>query len=148
MLNDKIFKSWIVTEIAPSQFISKLADKKISQLPPGDILIRVHYSSINYKDVLSFSGHKGITRQYPHTPGIDAAGIVEHSNCSEFQKGDKVLVTGFDLGMNTSGGFSQYIRVPSSWVIKCPSNISLKESMIYGTAGMTAALSVMKLQLR
>ncbi|OJT84076.1 oxidoreductase, partial [Clostridioides difficile] len=78
------------------------------------------------KDALSANGNKGVTRKYPHTPGIDASGIVESSSCDDFKIGEEVLVTGYDLGMNTSGGFSEYIRVPSSWVVKLPKNLSLK----------------------
>ncbi|MDN5351358.1 MAG: acrylyl-CoA reductase [Clostridiales bacterium] len=115
------------------------------QLPEGEVLIRVHYSSLNYKDALSSNGNKGVTRNYPHTPGIDAAGIVEDSQSPKWKKGDAVIVTGFDLGMNTHGGLSEYIRVPADWVIKCPEGLSLREAMCYGTAGFTAALSVDKI---
>ena len=117
-----------------------------SDLPSGDVLIRVRYSSLNYKDALSATGNKGITKNFPHTPGIDAAGIVESSKQHLFQPGDEVLVTGYDLGMNTSGGFSEFIRVPAEWVIKKPAGLSLKECMIIGTAGFTAATALYKLQ--
>ena len=103
------------------------------------------YSSLNYKDALSATGNKGVTRSYPHTPGIDAAGIVKASRSNNFKPGDEVIVTGYDLGMNTSGGFGEYINVPADWVVPCPNSLSLKESMFYGTAGFTAALSVYKL---
>ena len=96
----------------------------------------------NYKDGLSCIGAKGVTREYPHTPGIDAAGIVESSSSDEFKSGDSVIVTSYDLGMNTSGGFGQFIRVPSSWVVPLPEGMTLRESMVYGTAGYTAGLSV------
>jgi putative YhdH/YhfP family quinone oxidoreductase len=105
----------------------------------------VAYSSLNYKDALSAVGNKGVTRNYPHTPGIDAAGIVEESAVEHIKPGDNVIVTGFDLGMNTSGGFSEYIRVPAGWVVQCPENLSLRESMVYGTAGLAAGLAVYKL---
>jgi putative YhdH/YhfP family quinone oxidoreductase len=88
------------------------------------------------------NGNKGVTRHYPHTPGIDAAGIVVESSSLEYSKNDQVIVTGYDLGMNTSGGFSEYIRVPANWLVPCPKTLTSKESMIYGTAGFTAALSV------
>ena len=139
------FKALQVTEDINGEFSHKIVEKELKDLPEGDLLVHVKYSSINYKDALSASGNKGVTRSYPHTPGIDAAGIVIDSSSSLFNKGDQVIVTGYDLGMNTWGGFSQYIRVPSQWVIKLPNNLSLKESMIYGTAGFTAALSVHKL---
>ena len=93
------------------------------------------YSSLNYKDALSATGNKGVTRKYPHTPGIDAAGVVEESTDINFKKGSEVVVAGFDLGMNTPGGFGQYIRVPAGWAVKFPDSLSLKEMMIYGTAG-------------
>jgi acrylyl-CoA reductase (NADPH) len=109
------------------------------------VLINVKYSSLNYKDALSATGNKGVTRKYPHTPGIDAAGVVVESVSDDFKAGDHVIVTGYDLGMNTPGGFGQYIRVPAEWVVKLPKGLSMKESMIYGTAGFTAALSVYKL---
>jgi len=140
----KFFRS-IVVEEKNGKYEIAVKDRDIDTLPPGDLLIKVHFSSINYKDALSCSGNKGVTKSYPHTPGIDAAGVVEESNCEDFKKGDEVIVIGFDLGMNTSGGFAEYIRVPKEWVVKKPEKLSLRESMIYGTAGVTAALSVDKL---
>ncbi|MFA5060012.1 MAG: YhdH/YhfP family quinone oxidoreductase [Candidatus Omnitrophota bacterium] len=140
------FNALVVREVSEGKFIREIAQRQISDLPVGEVLIRVKYSSLNYKDALSASGHKGVTKKYPHTPGVDAAGIVEESRSSEFKLGEEVIVTGFDLGMNTSGGFGQYIRVPAGWVIKRPEKLSLKECMIYGTAGFTAALSLWKLE--
>lgn len=126
-------------------FIRKIVERNINELPDGEVLIKVKYSSLNYKDALSCIGNKGVTREYPHTPGIDAAGIVEDSNVPEFTKGEEVFITGYDLGMNTDGGFGEYVRVPANWVVKKPVNLSLKEAMIYGTAGFTSALSVFEL---
>jgi acrylyl-CoA reductase (NADPH) len=134
-----------VEEMPQKAFTRKISEKSIDDLPDGDVLVRVLYSSLNYKDALSASGIRGVTRKYPHTPGIDAAGIVELSRSKEFSQGDEVIVTSYDLGMNTSGGFGQYIRVPADWVVRLPAGLSLKESMIYGTAGFTAGLSVFKL---
>ncbi|MCP4372491.1 MAG: alcohol dehydrogenase catalytic domain-containing protein, partial [Deltaproteobacteria bacterium] len=119
-----------------------IQDKSIDNLPDGDVLIRVKYSSLNYKDALSATGNRGVTQNYPHTPGVDAAGIVTESSQDNFSVGDEVLVTGYDLGMNTSGGFGQYIKVLAHWVVRLPKNLTLKESMVYGTAGFTAGLSV------
>jgi putative YhdH/YhfP family quinone oxidoreductase len=119
--------------------------RHINDLPEGDVIINVKYSSLNYKDALSATGNKGVTRNYPHTPGIDAAGIVVQSNDASLKIGAEVLVTGYTLGMSTSGGYGEYIRVPAQWVVKLPLNLFLRESMIYGTAGFTAALSVYKL---
>lgn len=139
---NKTFRALIVEEIEPNKFRRFVGRKKIDELPKGDLLIEVKYSSLNYKDALSAMGHKGITRQYPHTPGIDASGIVIESTVDKFRSGDKVLVTGYDLGMNTSGGFAEYIRVPADWTVPLPNNLTLKECMIYGTAGFTAGLCV------
>jgi putative YhdH/YhfP family quinone oxidoreductase len=140
------FRALVVSESPDGTYHLHLAERAIADLSDGDVLIRVHYSSLNYKDALSATGNKGVTRHYPHTPGVDAAGVVESSQSEAFQVGDEVLVTGFDLGMNTAGGFGEYIRVPHSWVIPCPAPLSLFESMAYGTAGLTAALCIHKLQ--
>jgi len=139
------FKAMVVTEIEDKKFLREIKQKQINDLPDGEVLINVQYSSLNYKDALSASGNKGVTKTYPHTPGIDAAGVVAESSSSDFKAGEQVLVTGYDLGMNTSGGYAEYIRVPANWVVKLPDNLSLRESMIYGTAGFTAALSCFKL---
>ena len=138
------FKAF-VTEETDEGFVSKVVERSLEDLPEGDVLIKVLFSSLNYKDALSASGNKGVSRNYPHSPGIDAAGIVEESNSDEFSIGDEVIVTGYDLGMNTSGGFSKYIRVPKEWIIKKPDNLELEESMAYGTAGLTAGLCVRKI---
>ncbi|MDB3086206.1 oxidoreductase [Clostridioides difficile] len=140
---NKKFKSLYITE-EEGGFKRNIIEREIDSLPEGEVIIKVKFSSLNYKDALSANGNKGVTRKYPHTPGIDASGIVEYSSCDDFKVGDEVLVTGYDLGMNTSGGFSEYIRVPSSWVVRLPKDLSLKEAMDYGTAGFTAALSVYK----
>jgi acrylyl-CoA reductase (NADPH) len=144
-MNQKTFKAMVVTEKENDQFVREIKDRNIDDLPQGDVLVNVKYSSLNYKDVLSAIGNRGVTRQYPHTPGIDAAGIVAESQSKDFKTGDEVIVTSYDLGMNTSGGFGQYIRVPADWVVKMPEHLSPRESMIFGTAGFTAALSVYRL---
>jgi putative YhdH/YhfP family quinone oxidoreductase len=140
------FKALVVTETADGKFRREVKQKSLIDLPAGDLLIQVRYSSLNYKDALSATGNKGVSRNYPHTPGIDAAGIVVESATHKFAPGDQVVVTGFDLGMNTSGGFGQYIRVPARWAVIVPAEMTLKECMAYGTAGLTAALSVWKMQ--
>lgn len=117
----------------------------ISDLPKNDLLIKVSYSSVNFKDAASASGNKGVTQKFPHVPGIDAVGEVINSNVENFKPGDKVLVTGYDLGMNTWGGFGQYISIPSAWAIPLPEKLSPLEAMSYGTAGLTAGLSVYEL---
>lgn len=122
-----------------------IVEKSIDDLPEGDILVKVNYSSLNYKDALSASGAPGVTRNYPHTPGIDAAGVIAESSDNSFKEGDSVIVTGYDLGMDTAGGFGEYIRVPASWVIQLPKGLSESDSMALGTAGLTAGLSVQAL---
>lgn len=144
-MNKKTFKAMVVSEGENNQFVREIKDRNLDNLPEGDMLIKVVYSSLNYKDVLSSIGNRGVTKKYPHTPGIDAAGIVAESQSKDFIAGDEVIVTSYDLGMNTSGGFGQYIRVPSQWVVKMPEHLSFRESMIFGTAGFTAALSVYRL---
>ena len=149
-IDDQEYTAYQVSESIggdSTSFRGALVTRKVADLPAGDVLIRVAYSSVNYKDALSASGNKGVTRQYPHTPGIDAAGVVAESENEQFSAGDEVIVTGYDLGMNTSGGFGQFIRVPAAWVVKRPPGLSLNESMIAGTAGFTAALCVEKLLL-
>lgn len=141
---EKEYKALVINEVNAA-FEQTIQTLHIDDLPKGDVLVKVHYSSINYKDALSATGNKGITKKYPHTPGIDAAGEVVSSVDEKFKVGDKVIVTGYDLGMNTSGGFGQYIRVPADWVVKLPEGLSLKESMIIGTAGFTAGISVSRL---
>ena len=111
-------------------------------LPDNDVTIEVRYSSLNYKDALSASGNRGVTKRFPHTPGIDAAGTVTASKDARFSAGDEVLVTGYDLGMDTPGGFGQYIRVPADWIVPLPAGLDAREAMILGTAGFTAAMGV------
>ena len=144
-MSQNTFKAMVVTEGENNQFVKEIKDRAFDDLPPGDVLVNVKYSSLNYKDVLSTLGNRGVTKKYPHTPGIDAAGVVAESRSKDFNVGDEVIVTSYDLGMNTSGGFAQYIRVPADWVVKMPKGLSPRESMIFGTAGFTAALSVYRL---
>jgi len=141
------FKAFRVFIDEAGEAYTKIVERTVSDLPEGDVLIKVHYSSLNYKDALSSIGNRGITKNYPHTPGIDAAGIIVESKSSKFNKGDSVIVTGYDLGMNTDGGFSEYIRVPSNWPVLLPEGLTLKDAMAYGTAGFTAALSVKKVTM-
>lgn len=117
----------------------------MTDIPKNEVLIKVAYSSVNYKDALSASGNKGVTKKFPHIPGIDAAGQVVSSTSENIAVGDHVIVTGYDLGMNTWGGFGEYVSVPANWVIKLPEGLSLFEAMCLGTAGLTAGLSVYNL---
>ncbi len=136
------FTALVVREVENKVFTQTIEQKDISDLPDGDVLIKVAYSSLNYKDALSAIGNPGVSRNFPHSPGIDAVGKVVETNDTNFPVGKEVLVTGYDLGMNTAGGLAQYIRVPASWVVPLPKNLSPLESMSYGTAGFTAALMV------
>lgn len=134
------FRAYRVEESADGTYHRSVTRLGMDELPAGEVLVRVHYSSLNYKDALSATGNKGVTRRYPHTPGIDAAGVVESSSSGDWRVGDEVLVTSYDLGMDTDGGLAEYIRVPAAWVVRCPAGLSLREAMIYGTAGFTAGL--------
>jgi acrylyl-CoA reductase (NADPH) len=142
----RTFRALVVEETGDKKYIRGITTKTTAELPAGEVLVRVHYSSLNYKDALSATGNRGVTRRYPHTPGIDAAGVVMESGLSELPPGTQVIVSCYDLGMNTPGGFGEYIRVPAAWVLPCPSGLTLKESMVFGTAGFTAALSVERLR--
>ena len=139
-----IYKA-LVTEETGNGYVSSIKTLDTDQLPDGEVLVKVYYSSLNYKDALSATGNKGVTKNYPHTPGIDASGVVESSDSKEFKTGDQVVVSGYDLGMNTAGGFAEYIRVPAQWVVKLPEGLSMKEAMIIGTAGFTAGISVTRM---
>jgi putative YhdH/YhfP family quinone oxidoreductase len=139
------FTAMIVEKTEDKNYPIRIGERFVKDLPPGEILLKVHYSSLNYKDALSATGQFGVSKYYPHTPGIDAAGEIVESSVGAFKPGDKVIVTSYDLGMNTPGGFGQYIRVPASWVIPLPEGLSVRESMILGTAGLTAGLMVEKL---
>lgn len=143
-MKSKTYKA-LVAEEKDGEFVQSVKELDTKDLPQNDVLIRVHHSSLNYKDALSATGHKGITKNYPFTPGIDAAGIVEESRDDRFKAGDKVIVTSYDLGMNTPGGFGQYISVPGDWVVPLPDGLSLMESMMIGTSGLTAAIGVEKI---
>ncbi len=139
---NKKYLAMVVEEHADNSFSRSIRERSMDDLPEGEVLIKVLWSSLNYKDALSATGNRGVTRAYPHTPGIDAAGVVEESRSETFRPGDKVISTSYDLGMNTAGGFGQYIRVPAAWVLPLPGELELKESMIFGTAGLTAGMSV------
>ncbi|MFK4943860.1 YhdH/YhfP family quinone oxidoreductase [Lactococcus garvieae] len=125
----------------------KIEDNIMSkQLNEGDVLVKVHYSSLNYKDMLAVQKNVGVIRKYPMIPGIDLSGTIVESNDPAFYIGQEVLVTGYEMGMSHTGGLSEYARIPSSWIIPLPTNLSLKEAMIYGTAGLTAGLSIAALE--
>lgn len=145
-MSDKTFKAFRVEENSEGNFSSNVTEVPVSFLPNHEVLIQVQFSSLNYKDALSASGNKGVTRNYPHIPGIDAAGTVVEDSSGSFKEGQKVIVTGQDLGSNTPGGFGQLIRVPKEWVVRLPSGLDLETSMKYGTAGFTAMYGIKRLQ--
>lgn len=142
--NSSKYKAFRIEEI-DGNYQGSIKEMEFDVINHNEILVKVHYSSLNYKDALSASGNKGVTRNYPHTPGIDAVGTIEKSNSDLFTIGEKVIVTSYDLGMNTNGGFAEYIKVPSEWIVKLPKNMTMKEAMIFGTAGLTAGMSVLRL---
>ena len=140
------FSCYLVTKDAAGKVSGQLARRSIDELPEGEVLVRVAYSSLNYKDALAATGHPGISRVFPHVPGVDLAGVVVQSGVYEFVEGDPVLATGFDLGSSRWGGFAEYARVPEDWLVPLPDRLTLRESMILGTAGFTAGLCVDALQ--
>lgn len=135
----------LVTSEQDGQFQTRLQTRSFDALPAQQVRIQVHYSALNYKDALSSQGNRGVTRNYPHTPGIDAAGVIVQTHSDQFAGGESVIVTSYDLGMNTEGGLAEFIDVPADWVVPLPAGLSLKESMILGTAGLTAGLAFQKL---
>ena len=145
-MDEQNFWALVVRRLDDGTCVRAIEQRRLEELPSGTVLVRVLYSSLNYKDALSASGNTGVSKYYPHTPGIDAAGEVVHSEVAAFSPGEEVLCCGYDLGMNTPGGLGQYIRVPAEWVMAKPASLSLLECMRYGTAGYTAALCVLDLQ--
>lgn len=127
-------------------FTASLTTATLDELPAGDVLVRVDYSDVNYKDALAAKENGGVIRTYPMTPGIDLAGEVVDSQSADFAPGDQVLVTGYGLGVSHPGGYSQFQRVPAEWLVKRSAGFSAKDSMTYGTAGFTAALAVQGLE--
>ncbi|TLP39300.1 YhdH/YhfP family quinone oxidoreductase [Arcobacter arenosus] len=138
-------KAYVVEKLEDKKFQSGVKEIDKPQISKNEVLIKTTYSSLNFKDALSSIGNPGVTRVFPHVTGIDVAGTIVESNSNDFEVGEKVLVTGYDLGMNTDGGHSEFVKVPASWLVKIPEGISDKEIMTYGTAGLTAALSVNEL---
>jgi alcohol dehydrogenase len=140
------YKAFFIQPSDDGSFKRSIVERDTSDLPANEVLIRVQYSSLNFKDAMSAHGNKGVTREFPHQGGIDAAGVVEESSAANIKVGDKVIVTGYDLGMNTAGGLAQYIRVPAAWVVPCPRGLNPKRAMQFGTAGLTAQLCINKLK--
>jgi putative YhdH/YhfP family quinone oxidoreductase len=144
-MKQETYRAVVVRGNPEQGFQRSVEHLSLDNLLDGEILIRVHFSSLNYKDALSASGNHGVTKSYPHTPGVDAAGVVAASSVNQFQTNDQVLCMGYDLGMNTAGGFAEYIRVPADWVLALPAPLSLYQAMQIGTAGFTAAQCVDRL---
>ena len=139
------YRALFTRESDDGSFTRSIVKRDTSDLPDNEVLVKVQYSSLNFKDAMAAHGNRGVTREFPHQGGIDAAGIVEQSTSAAFKPGDKVLVTGYDLGMNTPGGLAGYIRVPAAWVLPSPRGLAPKRSMLFGTAGLTAQLCINKL---
>ncbi len=136
------FRCYLVDKSPDGRVTGEITKRPLGELPPGEVLIRVAYSSLNYKDALAAAGHPGVNKVFPHVPGVDAAGVVAQSGVYELVPGDRVLVTGFDMGANRWGGLAEYVRVPQDWVVRLPAGLTLRESMILGTGGLTAGLCV------
>lgn len=135
-------RAFVVEKNENGEISSNIKEVNKPSCNANEILIKVNYSSLNYKDALSSIGNSGVTKKFPHITGVDVAGVVVESKSPIFKENDRVVVTGYDLGMNTDGGHAEFVKVPANWAIKTPHSISDKEIMCYGTAGLTAALSV------
>jgi acrylyl-CoA reductase (NADPH) len=146
-VNATSFACFLVEKDAAGNVLRGIAERTTADLPAGEVLVRVQYSSLNYKDALAAQAHSGVVRKLPHIPGIDAAGIVSESSSPRFQTGQEVVITGYELGAGQWGGWAGYVRVPADWVVPLPAGLSLKEAMILGTAGFTAAQSVQAIGL-
>lgn len=142
MRTDQKFPCFMVRKDDSGRVTARVEEISIDNLPPGEVLIRVGYSSLNYKDALAAQAHPGVVRSLPHIPGIDCAGSVAVSTSPEYQSEDEVLVTGYDLGAGQWGGYAQFVRVPAEWIVPLPKGLSARDAMIYGTAGFTAAQCV------
>jgi acrylyl-CoA reductase (NADPH) len=141
------FACFLVEKDAAGKICRGVTKRATADLPPGEVLVRVAFSSLNYKDALAAEAHPGVVRTLPHVPGIDAAGTVAESSDARYRPGDAVVITGHELGAGQWGGWAEYVRVPAAWVVPLPAGLSLKETMILGTAGFTAAQCVQAILL-
>ena len=129
-----------------NDFSFQVKNITLNELPQGDVLIKVVYSAINYKDGLASIPNGKIVTTYPFIPGIDLAGVVVSSQDPRFREGDEIIATSYEIGVSHYGGYSEFARIPGDWIVPLPKNLTLKESMILGTAGITAALSIQRLE--
>jgi acrylyl-CoA reductase (NADPH) len=136
----------LVVDKQEDQFSVSIQELTLDDLPQGEVLIRVHYSGVNYKDSLASIPNGNIVTNYPIVPGIDLAGVVVSSENPRFKEGDEVIATSYGIGVSQSGGYSEFARVPAEWIVPLPEGLTLKEAMVIGTAGFTAALSVLRLE--
>lgn len=134
----KAYRTFEENKVVSSRFV----EMTIDELDPGEVIVKTKYSTINYKDALSHNGAGRIMRKYPTNAGIDVAGTVEVSADARFKAGDKVIVTGYDLGVAQDGGYAEHVRVPADWVVRRPESMTAFDAMTLGTAGYTAALAV------
>src|SRR5437660_8892206 len=137
-MSETTFSCFLVEKDAAGNVQRGVVRRPRADLPPVDVLVRVEFSSLNYKDALAAQGHPGVVRKLPHVPGIDAAGTVAESADSRFQPGDRVVITGYELGAGQWGGWAEYVRVPADWIVPLPHGLSLKEPMVLGPGGSTA----------
>ncbi len=140
------YRALVISENADKSFTRAIETLPFSFLPDHEVTIRIRAAALNYKDALSASGHKGITRKFPHTPGVDAAGEIVEDRSGKWTTGSPVICTSYDLGMNTPGGFAEYIRVPAGWVVPMPENLTFDRAMALGTAAYTAGLALYKME--
>jgi NADPH2:quinone reductase len=139
----KAFRTFEEDKVVASRFV----DLKLDELDPGEVVVRTKYSTINYKDALSHNGAGRIMRKYPTVAGIDMAGTVDQSSDPRWRRGDKVIVHGYELGVSHDGGYAEYVRVPADWVVRRPESMTAFDAMTLGTAGYTAALGIMLMEL-
>ncbi|HEY8488637.1 MAG TPA: acryloyl-CoA reductase [Thermaerobacter sp.] len=140
------FKAYLVERDGDGSLRQGVRTLGAGDLPPGEVTLRVAYSGVNYKDGLASRPDGRVVRSYPMVPGIDLAGKVVESADPRFRPGDPVLVTGFELGVSHYGGYAEYARVPAQWIVPLPRGLDLREAMILGTAGFTAALALHRLE--
>lgn len=140
------FRAYLIDKDATGKVFGQLTTMSPQQLDPGEVTIRVHYSSINYKDALAATGAGKIIRRFPCVGGIDMSGEVVASEDARFLAGDKAIATSFDLGVAHHGGYAEIARVPADWVVPLPDGLDLKEAMELGTAGFTAALGIIRME--